>query len=128
MRRGRNAFGARRRRRRRRVFHRQHLQHGGHLRPKPLKLRPRRFAARGDFRPNETDVAFQRVHVPAGSAEEVALTVTPMDFIQVDTAGDSFSVPGTYQVLLTNGNDQTDAMVMATVKITGTKRTVATFD
>ena len=73
-------------------------------------------------------VAFQRVHVPAGSAEEVTLTVTPMDFIQVDTAGDSFSVPGTYQVLLTNGNDQTDAMVMATVKITGTKRTVATFD
>ena len=37
-------------------------------------------------------VAFQRVHVPAGSAEEVTLTVTPMDFIQVDTAGDRLIV------------------------------------
>lgn len=71
--------------------------------------------------------AFQRVHLAAGESTTVTLSATPMAFVEVDAAGDTYSVPGTFDVLFTNGNDQATATESGQVQVTGTRRVVATF-
>ena len=88
----------------------------------------------GYYTPNDSSnplrrqvFAFQRVHLAAGESSTVTLSATPMAFVEVDDAGDTYSTPGTFDVLFTNGNDQPTATVSAQVQVTGTRRVVATF-
>jgi beta-D-xylosidase 4 len=77
----------------------------------------------GDVPQQKRLIAYRRVHVPAGTTQQVSFTLSALDVTDVDASGNRVSLPGSYNIAVSNGATQLIANA-ATITVQGSAQVI----